>query len=231
MLLKVARDTAFDGLLKIEKGKITYKITAINRRHKSSLLLPATSILSSANNQWNIQSNSSKAVYTVTLDEPECSLKCSLRCNICKICVHISSCTCLDSLITATICHLVALHNSSNHTSSATNPAITNTITAVETTVDSDAVLSCLHDEDEIYSQLATKLAYITVKIPSCSVITLGPVEKHINAIISLINTDQYQQTVSASLNTSMPEPSNKQIPKQKPFSSTRKHNKSPQLE
>ena len=101
MLLKVARDTAFDGLLKIEKGKITYKITAINRRHKSSLLLPATSILSSANNQWNIQSNSSKAVYTVTLDEPECSLKCSLRCNICKICVIR---TCPDSpLITATI--------------------------------------------------------------------------------------------------------------------------------
>ena len=134
-------------------------------------------------------------------------------------------------LITATICkhiHLVALHNSSNHTSSATTPAITNTITAVETTVDSDVVLSCLHDEDEIYSRLATKLASITVKIPSCSVTTLGPVEKHINAIISLINTDQYQQTVSASFNTSMPEPSNKQIPKQKPFFSTRKHNRRP---
>ena len=78
MLLKVARDKAFDRLLKIEKGKITYKITAINQRHKSSLLLPATSIPSSADNQWNIQSNSSKAVHTVTLDEPECSLKCSL---------------------------------------------------------------------------------------------------------------------------------------------------------
>ena len=32
MLLKVARDEAFNRLLKVEKGKTTHKITGINRR-------------------------------------------------------------------------------------------------------------------------------------------------------------------------------------------------------
>ena len=124
----------------------------------------------------------------------------------CQICVHTYSCTCPDSLITATICkhiHLVALHNSQKNTPIEAIAAIINTTTseiittAPRCAVGSDTVLSCLHDpcedtsnKDEIY--LTSEMASITVQIATYLVTTLTRIEKHI-FIISLLNADQHQ--------------------------------------
>ena len=88
-----------------EKGKSTERLSMISTRHQSSLTLTLSQVCKSDKpSTWTVASLDGKKHYTVTLDNQICPHQCALCCPDCKICVHIFTCDCADSLIRATIC-------------------------------------------------------------------------------------------------------------------------------
>ena len=111
-LLRIARDKVFDRISKTEKGKVTNRMTDINKRHKaaSQLSVIPTKIDES---QWQVQSESRDVTYTIHRVVAECS--CKLRCHSCSACIHMYTCSCVDSAIHSTVCkhcHLVHMTDS-----------------------------------------------------------------------------------------------------------------------
>jgi len=113
-LLKVSRDKAFERFRKLEVGKSTHRLCEINKRHKTAqdwMKNEPFSIIELNNNKWRISSQHTPSMmYTVTLNVSDCS--CQLRCKLCNICVHQSSCDCIDSVLHSTICkhiHLICM--------------------------------------------------------------------------------------------------------------------------
>ena len=110
ILLKIARDKAYERLIKSEKGKISYRITCIRQRHKSSLEVSTDLVKENGNGCWKVASYSNPLIcYEVCKEECSCSSACSLRCTECDICIHEYSCTCPDSLVRLTICKHIHL--------------------------------------------------------------------------------------------------------------------------
>jgi hypothetical protein len=62
VLLKVARDKAFDRLIKIEKGKTTSRINIIHQRHKESLKLALSLVNTLSDTEWLVQSFSTSGL-------------------------------------------------------------------------------------------------------------------------------------------------------------------------
>ena len=58
ILLRIARDKAYDKLIKDEKGKLTYRMKEVNKCHALALEL-AHSPVNKGENEWEIQSTSS----------------------------------------------------------------------------------------------------------------------------------------------------------------------------
>lgn len=144
-----------------------------------------------------MQSDTSQTVYTLTLDELQCPVNCMLQCKKSQICIHTYSCTCPDSLVTGSICkhiHLVARNN--NHCASASAHTNIHRCTSGTSTnmqaakVDTDDVVSHLsnHGKNEIQQRLTDKMSSITVRLGTCSESSLKAIEKHINAVIGLID-------------------------------------------
>ena len=114
ILMKVARDKGFERLCKLEKGKISGRLSLIRKRHFESTRLSDTSVTQVNSSQWMVTSSDSTRQYTICEDMKVCSINCHLQCSICNICVHSFSCNCMDALINHTICkhiHLVAKQN------------------------------------------------------------------------------------------------------------------------
>lgn len=119
VLMKVSRDKAFERLCKLEKGKISGRLSTIRKRHRESEKMSFQSVTQNSNTEWSVQSASGKQEYTVLLENPRCPVECHLVCTQCAVCIHIYSCTCMDYIINHTMCkhiHLV----SSNRTGMST---------------------------------------------------------------------------------------------------------------
>ena len=111
ILLNVSRDKGFERLCKLEKGKISGRLTTIRKRHLTSNKLSSHLVSEAGDCEWRVKSTEADHEYTVTLESTTCQTECRLLCNDCGICIHMFSCTCLDFLINYTICkhiHLVA---------------------------------------------------------------------------------------------------------------------------
>ncbi len=63
LLIKYARDKAFDRLIKAEKGKSTKHITRIHKRHATSLNLSTSSVSKISENSWQVKSVSSQCLH------------------------------------------------------------------------------------------------------------------------------------------------------------------------
>ena len=114
ILLNVSRDKGFERLCKLEKGKISGRLAAIQKRHLTSNKLSTHLVTQASDGEWTVQSSEANHEYTVTLENATCQTDCRLFCNDCGNCIHMYSCTCLDFLINYTICkhvHLVAKTN------------------------------------------------------------------------------------------------------------------------
>lgn len=104
VLLKIARDKVFERLQKTQKGKSSYRLCEINRRHKTAeKLSSADAMISVSKDLWKVKSSSTiQSHYTVEKILDKCS--CALKCGKCNACVHLYSCTCMDFLIHSTVC-------------------------------------------------------------------------------------------------------------------------------
>lgn len=110
LLLKIARDKAYERLIKSEKGKISHRIACIRQRHKTSLEMSTDLVEENGDDCWKVVSSSNPLVcYEVCKEDCSCSATCSMRCTQCDICIHQYSCTCPDSLVRLTICKHIHL--------------------------------------------------------------------------------------------------------------------------
>ena len=104
-LLKIARDKVFEQLTKLEKGKFTYRVSEINKRHKEAQRMESLMELVHAvdDNTWSIPSARDGSVkYTIKQTTETCD--CKLRCSTCATCVHMYTCSCMDATLHATVC-------------------------------------------------------------------------------------------------------------------------------
>ena len=91
ILLRIARDKAFDQLQKLEKGKLTYRICDINKRHKTALSFVSLAVIELVNNNcYSISSQSWPGViYSIERKENTTPCTCRLKCSYCYACPHI----------------------------------------------------------------------------------------------------------------------------------------------
>ena len=117
VLLKLSCDKVFEQLTKMEKGKYSHRVTEINKRHRESEKMePLKKHIREINDKtWSVPSAKDGAIrYTVELVTEECD--CSLRCSTCAACVHMYTCSCMDSTLHATVCkhvHIIKMTSSS----------------------------------------------------------------------------------------------------------------------
>ena len=105
VLLRFARDKAFERIQKLEKGKSSHRIKEINKRHGSAEEMMSSGILpiQCSENSWKVASQKTKEKnYVVTKVKEECA--CLLRCSSCHVCVHMFSCSCADAHLHNTVC-------------------------------------------------------------------------------------------------------------------------------
>lgn len=92
-LVKCARDTGFDRLIKITKGKLTYRMSMICVQHKQSLLLRVESVEHIDDGKWKVLSENGKTFYEVTESVQPCPGKevCKIACTVSPMCsfVHL----------------------------------------------------------------------------------------------------------------------------------------------
>ncbi|XP_050314956.1 uncharacterized protein LOC126749312 isoform X2 [Anthonomus grandis grandis] len=100
VLLKYIRDKQFGRIIKLEKGKITHKISKINKSHIAAVKADNIHIIS-VEDGWKIQSGNN--FYLVKLNELGDN-QCNLKCSSCMSCVHSYTCNCMDYVIHNNMC-------------------------------------------------------------------------------------------------------------------------------
>ena len=105
VLLRLARDKAFEQIQKLKKGKSSHQIKEINKRHGSAEEMMSSGILpiQCSENSWKVASQKTREKnYIVTKVKEECA--CLLRCSSCHICVHMFNCSYADVNLHNTVC-------------------------------------------------------------------------------------------------------------------------------
>ena len=153
VLLKIARDKGFERLVKLEKGKLSERITKIVNRHDASLQLQLDMVTEATDASWTVKSASQGLNYYVTREADCCPANCSLQCKDCNICIHYYTCNCVDALIHNTICkhvHLIVRyqqHYSQEFSMRVTDDTSEDTISEPE--VDGEVILQALQPKEE----------------------------------------------------------------------------------
>lgn len=100
-LFKILRDKAFKRLIQLEEGYVNHKINYINRRHRSNVEVKEITEIS--NQEWHVVAvHTENAFYSVFNESESCDYK--VKCLVCKVCIHMFSCTCSDYLIKHNLC-------------------------------------------------------------------------------------------------------------------------------
>ena len=222
ILLSLARDKAFERLVKLEKGKISGRIKTIQLRHQASSKLTAQLITESGNSKWLVTSSDKTSDYTVTRQLETCPHKCLIRCLECDICVHEYTCTCLDHLIQSTICkhiHLVAQYCNLSHgmkkASSCTTQPNKDT-TMLLKSLQSDR---CIEYQEKI-GKVRRKLLCLQALIEKCTnIAALDATEQLVDRALIVIDLPNQPAQFGSALN----HPANKSITPQKAFFSTKR--------
>ncbi len=119
VLLKIARDKAFERFRKVEMGKSTHRVCEIRKRHKKAEEMQDNSshnVTKITSEKWKVESQGNPGTHYIIEKQFNLSEKCmcKLICTECKICIHSFCCTCLDASLHSTICkhvHLVAMNS------------------------------------------------------------------------------------------------------------------------
>ena len=99
ILLRIARDKVYEHLIKLEKGKSSYRVSEINKRHQSAEGIHCIP-QQKAENVWTVQPE--KVAYSIQKNTNVCT--CKMRCALCSACVHMYTCSCMDCAIHSTVC-------------------------------------------------------------------------------------------------------------------------------
>ena len=166
ILLKLARNKAFEQVQKVHKGKTTYRINEINRRHKESskMISEGCHLQSISNKEWKISSQTTSGrMYTVHLENQSCPFSCKLRCAACDVCIHMYNCSCVDSVVHTTICkHIHAtcfLAKSTNNATSADSATESHSLTTASDKTDRSEISNSIDDSSgsDISPEISTE--------------------------------------------------------------------------
>lgn len=118
------------------------KIKELRKRHKTSLTLETSCIISTENG-WNIMSSKNLEMYTIEQYDNKCT--CQLSCIECGCCIHKYRCSCIDSVIKWNMCkHIYLLcllvSKSRDHSQNA-----------ITTDLGKKYYLSCLYVYSDLY--------------------------------------------------------------------------------
>ncbi|XP_067138909.1 uncharacterized protein [Centruroides vittatus] len=106
-LMTFLRDKMYDRIIVMRKEKVTSKLSELRKRHRTSLSL-CKDLVTKEDNVWKIPSPNGSDINTVSMVKENC--ECQMICNECKSCIHMYTCTCIDSAIKFNMCkhiHLV----------------------------------------------------------------------------------------------------------------------------
>lgn len=139
-------------------------------------------------NRWQVQSHTAANThYIVQLDRQTCD--CQLKCTTCKICVHTSTCTCLDSIIRSTIrkhSHFVAMKERLHCPQS--EPRQKCTVETIQYFTDLLAPGTRQQDILAARKKLETHVSDFSLLIKDCIDIgSLNTATKHITSAISVV--------------------------------------------
>lgn len=234
-LLKYARDTGFDRLIKMTKGKLTYRINIIHERHNQSMSMPTDSVEKIGDGKWKVLSENGKTFYEVMEAPAACQEKdaCQMSCPKCRVCVHAFACTCPDSLIMSTICkhiHLVKrtiMNESVDQPNDA--PEHTPTDSGQPSLDEIENILTCIRsktdDVDTSKRRIKGILLRIMEEMSSCdNSPALKQLEKQVSAAYNtfLSLKDEVEMDIIPHKNNE-DAPANKNMDKQPRFYSTKK--------
>lgn len=114
-LLTIAKDKAYERLIKIEKGKSTHRVCELNKRHKTAEALLQDSgyklPIKDTSASWKVYGSKGNE-YKVDKMVENCD--CRVLCRSCNTCTHMYKCTCADYLVHNTVCkhiHIVKIVN------------------------------------------------------------------------------------------------------------------------
>ena len=220
ILLKISRDKVFEQLIKLEKGKYTHRVSEINKHHKSiSTLEPLSENIQAIDDlSWNVSSARDGSItYVVKIVKETCT--CNLRCSMCGACVHMYTCTCIDSTLHATVCkHAHAIKTMTSNPSIAFTPA--SQVDYFATILDDGGENSNL---EELRQQLLKKINEISVLVATCETPeALKTISGHLSAAITAIKALQ-RHTPLTQTSRKRIIPPNKNSEKQPRFFSTKK--------
>lgn len=226
-LMKYERDKGFDRLTKLEKGKLSGRITTILRRHNASKKLSTTSVHVVDGSTWKVKSSDSKREYTIVKELSQCPINCALKCIDCNVCVHIYYCNCMDAVINHTICkhiHLVERCTNGKETQLLERKAIDCNERPSDT---HPQLLYALRKQEEpadltnLKERIIRTLSSIATQVKECNSIDgLLHAQKHIQIVSNTISLDNFNTVPRLQSKTN--EPLNKKILPQRPFKSTK---------
>ena len=220
VLMRIARDLVFESIIKQEKGKQTHAIHEIKKRHESAeeMAVKGMEANSAEEGVWTVSSESDpNNVYYVKQIKDECS--CKLSCVKCGACVHMFTCSCIDSAIHSTVCkHIHLLQITSN-------PQAVSTSTIPETVVTSDTAqlyVDVIESTSSVKQKITTNLQLLSNLLVLCdNQETLHAVSNHISSAISVMKASDAYSTTELNIRK-RPAP-NENHEKQPRFYSTKK--------
>lgn len=196
VLVRISRDIYFDYLLKIKKGKYTYRITEINKRHKvaNELILSGLKAKYNEGGKWIVQSQSQPEVsYSIQEQQLECT--CRLMCTTCEACIHMYTCSCIDQALHATVCkHIHVVHTQKKRLTSETLP------TPVVSSHNTETVLqplqhymqSGIQTSSNIKEKIMDNISSLRSLLTSCDdTSTLAAVSGHISSAVNVLTAHQ----------------------------------------
>ena len=206
ILIKVSRDKAFERLSKMEKGKISDRLSTIRKRHWASVKLSLELVTKRKYTEWSVKSVDQKQEYIVMSENLNCPMKCQLLCRECSVCIHMYSCTCMDYIINHTICKHIHLVSTSETGKSTKKTEVKLRMCASNVTRASHHVLTrgsqhLLQDDNvlrKIKDRLHQTLSKIHIQMEKCaSKHELLTCESHINSAAHILELPDSASTTS----------------------------------
>ena len=185
-LLKIARDKVFDGLIKNEKGKRTYKLRATDMRHKRAEEYNDEDIIKLDQTNWSVRSQEDEqVVYTIRFMKESCH--CHVHCSRCGVCQHMYRCGCTDFNVRGIPCkHVHAVHMQQPNASADVNLARMNANPMVNKAMNAEHTAQMFH-VGNIRAEFMGKISELTEIIQSLtSPLALHASMAHVSSAITV---------------------------------------------
>ena len=109
-MLRIARDKVFDGLIKTEKSRRTYKMRTTDERLKRGEEIHRDEVTQIDHEKWYVKSQEDdNEMHIVSIKKDTCS--CIVHCSKCGVCQLMCTCLCVDFKVRGVTCkHIHAVH-------------------------------------------------------------------------------------------------------------------------